>query len=420
MAGYKWLLKEKEIEKLNCSMGQSKLTEQKENFLIIRFGPEIGVKSKRTRIRYEKNILENVKMVLNLLNVKPKRINHVLGRIYVEVDDAPRVAGELVKVFGISSISPSWKIPSKLDFFVKKASEIVVERLPPNSTFKVECNRVGEHSFTSLDVSRKLGEKILGLRSDVKVNLDRPDSVVGVEIRNDNGFLFLKTFQGAGGFPFGCQGRIVCLLSDGLDSPVASWLVMRRGCVPVFVFFDLQPFSDKFLQHKALKNAETLAKWAPGTKLVFYIVPHGENLKYFAENAPKNLTCILCKRTMYRIAELIADKEKALGIVTGESIGEQASQTLWNLKVLSEAVNKYPVHRPLLGFDKTDTEEIARKIGTYEISKLKAKGCSAVPPKPSLKADLKKVVEIERNLKIKDLTARSLKKAEKRILPKNK
>jgi len=133
------------------------------------------------------------------------------------------------------------------------------------------------------------------------------------------------------------------------------------------------------------------------------VVQHGENLKKIIENCSRRFTCLLCKRLMYRIAERLAEMMGAEGIVTGEAIGEQASQTITNLRVLSNAVKKYPIHRPLLGFDKAETETIARKIGTYEISSRKAGGCTAAPNKPATMAKLEEVVEAEEKLNIKEM-----------------
>lgn len=142
-----------------------------------------------------------------------------------------------------------------------------------------------------------------------------------------------------------------------------------------------------------------------------YVVPHGENLQVFIQKAPQKLTCILCKRMMYRIAERIAEIENTEGVVTGEAIGEQASQTLTNLRVLDEAAKSYPIHRPLLGFDKTETEAIARKIGTFEISTRKAKGCTAAPDQPSTRARLELVKEAEAKLDIEGMVEESMKAA---------
>ena len=154
--------------------------------------------------------------------------------------------------------------------------------------------------------------------------------------------------------------------------------------------------------------AEALFDWAVGFPRKVYVVQHGENLKRIIEDSSRRFTCLLCKRMMYRVAERLAEMTGAEGIVTGEAIGEQASQTLTNLRVLNDAVKKYPIHRPLLGFDKEETETIARKIGTYEVSSRKASGCTAAPSKPATMAKLEEVMEAEEKLNIKEMVEKGI------------
>jgi thiamine biosynthesis protein ThiI len=208
--------------------------------------------------------------------------------------------------------------------------------------------------------------------------------------------------------PLGTQSRVVGLLSGGIDSAVACWLVMKRGCPVVPVYFDNTPFTNETTTERALNVAEALFNWAVGFPRKVYVVQHGENLKKIIEDSSRKFTCLLCKRAMYRIAERLADMIGVEGIVSGEAIGEQASQTLTNLRVLSNAVQKHPIHRPLLGFDKAETEAIARKIGTYEISSRKAGRCTAVPSKPATKAKLEEVMNAEQKLNIEEMVERSI------------
>jgi thiamine biosynthesis protein ThiI len=174
------------------------------------------------------------------------------------------------------------------------------------------------------------------------------------------------------------------------------------------VYFDNTPFTDETTTERALSVAEVLFDWAVGFPRKVYVIQHGENLKKIIENCSRRFTCLLCKRLMYRIAERLAEMMKTEGIVTGDAIGEQASQTITNLRVLSGAVKKYPIHRPLLGFDKAETETIARKIGTYEISSRKAGGCTAFPSKPATMAKPEEVMETEEKLNIKEMVERSI------------
>jgi len=207
----------------------------------------------------------------------------------------------------------------------------------------------------------------------------------------------------------GLQGKAVCLVSGGIDSPVAAWLVMKKGCSPVFVYFDNSPFADETTEQRALEAIKKLTSQVSRNDIKLYIVPHGDDLADILRNCPRRLTCVLCRRMMYRLAEKIALKEGAEAIVTGEIIGEHASQTLRNLRVESEAISAVTVLRPLIGMNKTEVESLARKIGTFDASTKPASCCSGPPPKPRTRARLDEVLEAERSLDIKGMIERDLK-----------
>lgn len=197
----------------------------------------------------------------------------------------------------------------------------------------------------------------------------------------------------------GTQGTVIALISGGMDSPVAAWLMMKRGCRVIPVHFDTQPYTDERAKKRAIDAVRVLSGWAAGKKVRMYAVPYGGVLEGFVERAPKKLVCIFCRRGMYRIAEMIARREGADGIVTGEVLGQVASRTLVNLRVLDGAVSM-SVFRPLLGMDEVEVEKIARKIGTHEISIELTKGCTAAPKHPETRADLGRVLEAEEKLDV--------------------
>lgn len=204
------------------------------------------------------------------------------------------------------------------------------------------------------------------------------------------------------------QSKVVCLVSGGIDSPVAAWLMMGRGCVPVFVFFDNYPFADETTKQRAIEAIEKLGEYAHGNKLKVYVVPHGGNLTDILRSCPRSLTCVLCRRMMYRLAEKIALQENADAIVTGEIIGEHASQTLVNLRVETQAVSDVSILRPLLGMNKQEVENLARKIKTFGASTKPASCCSAPPPKPRTRARLEEIREAEKRLNIEAMISRDL------------
>jgi len=332
------------------------------------------------------------------------------GRFYLKTSYALEAADKLARVFGVSSLSPAIQVGSSLDEIIEKSLLLAGNLLTNGNSFAVKCKRVGDHNYTSSDVRKVLGQKVLdtfGEKLSLTVNLGNPDVVLGVEIRDNQAFIYSQTVNAVGGMPLGVQPRVLGLFSGGIDSPVACWLVMKRGSPVVPVYFDNSPFTDERVTKKALKVAEVLFSWAIGGPRKMYVVQHGENLKQIMETNRK-YTCLLCKRMMYRVAEKLAEQLHAEGIVTGEAIGEQASQTMTNLRVLSEAITEYPVHRPLLGFDKHETEAIARKIGTHGLSTRKASGCGAVPYQPSTKAKLEDVHKAEEKLDIQAMVERSL------------
>jgi len=205
------------------------------------------------------------------------------------------------------------------------------------------------------------------------------------------------------------QAKAVCLVSGGIDSPVAAWLMMKKGFAPVFVYFDNSPFTDETTQQKAIEAVKRLKQHASNDKFKLYIVPHGADLADILRNCPRNLTCVLCRRMMYRLAERIALEEGTEAIVTGEIIGEHASQTLRNLRVIGEVATRVSVLRPLIGMNKTEVEHLARKIGTFDASTAPASCCSGPPPKPRTRARFEEVLKAEAKLDLDAMTERGLK-----------
>jgi thiamine biosynthesis protein ThiI len=379
--------------------------------VIIRFGGELWIKKPWTRRFYEQRLVKNMKKVLRHYEVSYSEIVHMHSRLFLRTNSAKEAARRLAKIFGVSSVSPSLETSAKLEDIVDKSVFLAKCVLKEGDHFAVRCRRVGDQSYSSADVCRVVGQRILdefGDKLSLKVDLNKPNVKFGVEVRNDEAFMYLEVIDGVGGMPLGTQQKVMCLLSGGIDSAVACWLVMKRGCPIVPVYFDNTPFTDETTTEKALNVAEALFDWAVGFPRNVYVIQHGENLENI-EKCSRKFTCLLCKRMMYRIVEHLAETMGAEGIVTGEAIGEQASQTITNLRVLNNAVKNYPIHRPLLGFDKSETEALARKIGTYEISSRKAKGCTAAPSKPATMAKLEEVIETEEKMNIKEMVESAIK-----------
>lgn len=359
-------------------------------------------------------MLRNIKKAFRYCNLTAETMTRMRGRIYIKTADPSAAVQCTIRIFGISSVSPAKLTTSDLTDITKTALEIAENTLGNGNSFAVRCHRVGEQPYTSLGVCREIGSQIQSKleKKKLSVNLTKPDHTLSVEIRDEQAFVYAETFHGQGGFPLGAQAKTVCLLSGGIDSPVACWMVMKRGSPTVPIYVDNNPYTDERAQQKAVETAKKLKEWTAGTPNKIYIIPNGENIRLIQEKAPEKFACLLCKRLMYRIAERVAEKEKAFGIVTGEAIGEQASQTIANLLAIDEAATRFPIHRPLLGFDKTETEAIARKIGTFQISTKKAQGCTAAPCQPATRAKLQAVKDAEKNLNMDEMAQKAVEAAQ--------
>ena len=350
---------------------------------------EIFLKSDPVRREWEKVLTRNIREVLPDCRVRTER-----GRIWVE---GPVDREKLRRVFGIVSFSPvTWCSLGDLNgTLVDLCRRTGVDGI---RTFGIRMRRVGTHPFTSQEKAVELGNLVRGEFPHLEVDLRHPDLELHVEIREGDCYLFTEVIQGAGGLPLGVEGSLVALVSGGIDSPVAAWMMMKRGCRILPIYVALEGFLGDDARERAEQVVGVLRMYQPDIRL--QVIPDS-----FLACAKKELqrwdlekyTCLLCKRRMYRVAGAVAREAGAKGLVTGESLGQVASQTLDNLFVLNDAA-ELPVFRPLIGLDKEEIIRIARDIGTFPTSTVPIRGCQAVPKKPSTRAVLEKVREIEANL----------------------
>lgn len=387
-------------------------------YVIVRFGSEIGVKSSRVRARYERWVLEALSRRLRRRGLRVEGLRYVFGRAYLMVSDVDAVLKEASRTFGVSSASPAVKTSAELSELVGKAVKVASAVLREGEGFAVKCRRVGSHPYKSPDVVKAVGSAILReLRGrGVRVDLDDPDVVVGVEVRDQDAYIYVGDVKGPGGLPAGSQGRVVCLVSGGIDSPVAAWMAMRRGCAPILLHFDLGGFKGPSVVDKVAEVAGILADWTPHGRLRLCVVRHEEALRRVRERAPEGLTCLLCKRIMLRVACRLAELKGAMGVVTGDIIGEQASQTLNNLYVVNAVASGTPIYRPLAGMDKAEVEQLARWIGTYDASAKPEAGCQAAPKRPRTRASLSEVERAEAEVGVEDLVGQELESLEERVV----
>lgn len=361
----------------------------KYNGILIRYD-EIGLKSYKTRKKLVDRLIKNIKASLGIENVSKSEytIKEEYGRVYLFSNRLDSSIQALRYVFGISSFSKvhytTWNDYNEL---TSKAATFSKTVLTPGTSFAVRVRRTGQHKFKSIDVARDAGSAINKTVKNLRVDLNQPDIEINIEIRNKDAYYFVEKISGPGGMPLGSAGSVVSLFSGGIDSPVATWMIMKRGAIPILFNLLGGTYSDPQNTMLTKKMANQLARWAPGINLLFITANHALALHKFVERGPKGETCILCKRQMLRLAEQIAKDYDALAIVTGDSLSQVASQTLTNIRVLSEAV-ELPILRPLIGMDKKDIISLAKKIGTLGLEAKNAGDCTAVPKYPQTAADL--------------------------------
>ncbi len=369
--------------------------------ILVRYD-ELALKSKRVRTRYEQILVRNIKAMLNADGCSYSKISREMGRIFIHSEDAKAVKSA-VKVFGVVSASAVFTCEPDLESAARLCSLVAGGIMKEDQSFAIRSRRAGNHDFTSRDVAVACGDAVFdSVNKNVRVNLDNPDVEIFVEVRQDKAYVFTESVKGVGGLPMGTQGRMVALISGGIDSPVAAWLMMKRGCEIVPLYLNNEPFSDETTRERAMQCIDVLQKWSPQKKLTIYEAPHGDNLLAFLENCDNRLNCVLCRRMMYRIAGEVLKLEEAHGIITGSSLGQVASQTSQNM--LAEMYGmEYPIYHPLIGLDKLAITNIARKIGTLGPSTKPATCCMAVPEYPSTAAKPQEVIKAEKLIDVPSL-----------------
>lgn len=360
-----------------------------QNSIILIHYSEIGLK-KGNRKYFEQKLSQNILTAVGDLLTGNLKIDYGRFILYLrEKSPVEEIVARLKKVMGIAYFSLAYDG----DIDVEVLKEEVFDKLKnvEFDTFCIQTRRSDKSfPFTSIQVNQIVGARIhTGLNKPVKIK--NPDLKCNIEIFNNQVFYFFERFEGRRGLPVGSSGRVVSLLSSGIDSPVASYQMMKRGCRIIYVHFHSFPMTDKASYHNAIKLAKNLTTYQYSTKM--YLVPLIKIQESIILNAPAKLRLILYRRMMLRIAETIAKRERAKALVTGESVGQVASQTLENIVAISEVVSM-PILRPLIGLDKDEIIEKARKIDTFKISTEPYDDCCSylVPENPETKA---KVFEVQ-------------------------
>jgi tRNA uracil 4-sulfurtransferase len=381
------------------------------SLILARYG-EMWLKGKNRR-DFERTLARNVRAALaghpGLL------VEREHGQLRVMVERRPEEAlRRLGDVFGISSLSPARAVAPQLDAIVEVARTAFAELMqeaPRDRRVRVRVlAKRSDKRFplSSPELARRVAELILGPYVErIVVDLDHAEISLGITVRDDRAYVFAERRPGAGGLPVGTLGRAVCLLSGGIDSPVAAYLAMKRGCAVAFASFHSYPYLGESSKRKIERLVRALARYQPRNRL--YVVPFTRIQVAIRDAAPEGYRTILYRRMMQRLAGRIAALERAGAVVTGESLGQVASQTLENLTCI-EAASELPVLRPLIAFDKSETIAVARRIGTFAISSEPEPDCCTVfqPARPVIRGTLKLCAAAESGLDLEALSEEAM------------
>lgn len=375
---------------------------------------ELALKG-RNRNFFEQRLVHNIQTALKDLGAK--RIESLRGRIRIVLPERisdQAVIDRLTRVFGVANFSLAHAVPldlatPNLDELMRGIGGAVSQQ--SFESFRVTAKRADKRlTLTSMDVEKAVGKYLCDLTGK-KVKLTDPDLIVYIELLAKEAYYSLDKIQGPGGMPVGVSGKVACLISGGIDSPVAAYRMMKRGCHAVFVHFSGRPLVSRASEDKVRELVQTLTAHQYHSRL--YIVPFGEIQREIVAQAPAPYRVVLYRRLMVRIAGELAQREQCWGLVTGDSLGQVASQTPENLSVIEEAA-ELPLLRPLIGMDKLEITDQAQRIGTFTTSIEPDQDCCSLftPLHPSTKTRIDDIRRVERAFDIGALVKQGLEKAE--------
>lgn len=390
----------------------------REHIFIVRCG-EVALKG-MNKPYFERMLLDRIKKLLKKFDgVKAYRHE---GLIFVRADKElnPGTEGkqailkEIGKVFGVASISPAMECESTMEDIGQTAVEYMMEAIEERGvkTFKVNAKRADKNfPVKSPDISRQIGAAVLKGCKVLKVDVHNPDVKLFVDVRHDKSYVYQDKIPGFGGLPLGTNGKGMSLLSGGIDSPVATWMMAKRGMMIEAVHFHSFPYTSQRAREKVEELAALVATYCGRFRMhVINLLPIQEQI---VQNCPEEETTILVRRFMMRIAEELAARNGCSMLITGENLGQVASQTAEAL-VVTDASVKMPVMRPLIGLDKTDIMDLAKEIGTYDKSIEPYEDCCTVflPKHPATKPKLERILASESKLDCEGLIREAIEKEE--------
>jgi len=370
---------------------------------------EIALKGKN-RPWFLTRLIRNLRRAVSDLDVTA--VKSVMGRIEVVLGptaDPAQVGERIRRTFGIANFSYAGRAPLDLDAITKAILDDLGDRAP--SSFRVSARRADKRfPMPSPQIEREIGGRIHEARG-WKVNLTDPELTIHVQMLTRDAFYYFGKERGPGGLPTGTAGRVACLLSGGIDSPVAAWRMMKRGCDVTLIHFHSYPILSRASVEKAKQLAELLTRYQQKSRL--YLVPFGEIQQQVVLAVPGPMRVVVYRRLMLRIAERIGRTRRVQALVTGDAVGQVASQTLENLAVVG-AVATLPLFRPLIGMDKDEIMDEARRLGSYPISIIPDQDCCTLftPRNPQTKARLHEIERAESALAVEELVAKAVAEAE--------
>ena len=379
----------------------------KYDYILIRYG-ELTTKGKNKK-DFIKQLADNMKSAL--CQYPNLRYERTRDHIYVHLNgtDPDKLTPILKNVFGIRSFSKTLKVEKDLEKIKEAALMIMSDK---QGTFKVNARRADKNfQIHSDDVNRAVAGRILANNPNLKVDVNNPDYLLIVEIRNDAAYIMAETVLGAQGYPVGVGNRAMLMLSGGIDSPVAGYLTMKRGVQIEAIHYASQPYTSEAALNKVKELCRIISPYQG--KIRLHIVPFTDVQLEIYKNCDESYAITIMRRMMYRLAEKIAEENHCLAIVNGESIGQVASQTLASMSVINNVIDM-PVIRPVVTYDKLEIMDIAKKIGTYETSILPFEDCCTIftPKNPVTKPRLDKCEMFERKFDWQPLLDEAVAKTE--------
>lgn len=379
--------------------------------IIIKYG-ELSTKHDNINF-FIKTLKNNIESSLSGIDNK---ITYDVGRMFIETDKYDEVVKKLTNTFGIHEINIAYEID---DRSLDNISKVLIELLSDKdfNTFKVVTKRSDKsYPIKSMDVSKSLGGVVLKNKKTVKVDVNNPELLINVEIRNNKAYLYFEKVEGIGGYPVGTLGKGMLMLSGGIDSPIAGYLAMKRGIRIEGVYFDSPPHTSIDAKNKVLELASILSSYSGYVKL--HVIHFTEIQEAIYRYCPKEYMITIMRRMMYRIAEKLAHKNNCKAIINGESVGQVASQTLTSMAAINEVI-KMPVLRPVCCYDKIEIIDLAKKIGTYDVSIRPFQDCCTifVPEHPVINPEIEKAREYEQAFDFETLINEAVKNDEVIKLP---